>query len=98
MRDNFIRVELDKWAVLKDATADDAEVETSDEKANSPAAGAGAKKFVEIKSMNLENNVSATEYEAVDPKTLETTSGEKKSGRRSRKGRGKGSKKSGIIN
>ncbi|CAD7949403.1 unnamed protein product [Amoebophrya sp. A25] len=81
MRSNFIRVELDRWALLKKGTE---EADTDAEKKTTSL------KVPEIKAVNTGKNVSATEYEAVDPKSLDAMDGEgAAAGENKRKGRGK---------
>ena len=81
---NFIRVEVDKWAILKKASTETA---TQDGSANGSLA-----KAIEITNVNSKKNISATEYEEVDPQAEDGGSSGGKKGR-GKKGRGKKGKK-----
>mmetsp|Transcript_22639 Transcript_22639/g.57350 ORF Transcript_22639/g.57350 Transcript_22639/m.57350 type:complete len:621 (+) Transcript_22639:585-2447(+) len=84
MRQNYIRVEIDKYGKLQAASSPPDVEETTDEGAT-PAVP--VPESPEITKINTEKNVSATEYEAVDPKTLKGKEGKGK-GKRGRRGRG----------
>ncbi|CAD7926739.1 unnamed protein product [Amoebophrya sp. A120] len=90
MRNNFIRVETDRWGVVK--KADD----TTGEETGAEEAETTKVTVPEIKVVKTDHNISAVEFEAVDQKTLtgeQKSSGKGKGRNRRRKGKGKGEKK-----